>query len=148
MRKLKISLDDGNKYTFCTLSFTENKALAKAMKSNKTLSRVKSLQDQFDRTGLSVEETNEMNALLMEHEEEYADELIRIARLSLGKIHKEFAFVEDKEQDAKVAEEFGNIIDLRTLKIVFTFATTGTISKEEGVVETVSFNDIDLTNEK
>jgi len=130
MRKLKIKLADDKEYTFSTLTRRQVGAIQKRQSSNPHLPRITELQTIEEEEGLSLKETEELNKL-QETEEVF---ILEMLRMSIAKAHPEFALTDDEEQEEKLNEEIADLMDMRDMSILSSFAVSGTVQMEEDAV--------------
>ena len=139
MRKLKVKLADNKDYILTSLTLKES-VIAKKMQqeSDKLSKRMDELLSKED--DLTPEENRELDALM----DTQVDKLITIIRISLSKEHKEFVIGENNDEE-KINEKIKELIDMRDLKRLSSFAIIGALRDEEDE-QTVSNDIIDLTD--
>lgn len=142
MRKLTMKLGDGEKYSFSTLTRLQVKAVRSLERDVKTLEQ-KKLYDELNEKLEEGEITQEEMEKLDELDNNQFNQILNVVRMSMSKFHKEFAPTDDPEKDKHIIEKLDEIIDLRDMSRIASFAVTGTIPKEDEVV--VEDKDIDLT---
>jgi UDP-N-acetyl-D-mannosaminuronate dehydrogenase len=131
MRKLLVKLADEKVYTFTTLTYSEHKALMDKEESS-AFTRMRFLQKKEGAVGLSEEEFDELSAIenkIDGENDKMLGNMMKGIVISLGKAHPEFKSMDIEEAKKRLEE----IMDLYTMQLVFKFALTGTIDKEEDV---------------
>ena len=142
MRKLKLTLSDDKGYTFSTLTRMQVRAIRskeRTRASAKRRKRQEELEAKFEKNKFNDAEAEEYQVL----EDAEASEVLRILRMSVSAVHKEFAFSEDKAQEKELNERLDSLVDLRDMNRIVTFALSGTIPVETETI--VKDTDIDLT---
>ena len=150
-KRLKVKLEDGNVYTFATLTLKETIALRKDIKKRDKDSRKadKLENKQVNGEDLSDEEQDFLDKV---EEQEMAFSL-KVCRYSLCKNHDEFKVTgkDDEEKRNKAADindKISELISMDVLRVVVGFAMTGTTPAEENRTEFEYVEEIDLTAEK
>lgn len=148
MRTLKKKLSDDKVYTFVSLPWSKAQAYQKFNRSedkNERDARVEELQlkmngDEEKRIKaeqLTVKELAELDAL----EQKNINDLFMIIRETMKKHHKEFGFA-DKDKDDEINKKLGELLDLRDMNQIATFAIQGTIPKEDDEITEDSVLDL------
>jgi len=163
MRTLKIRLADEEVYTCRTMSLKKSLVIQKDMDTKEMkryLQLSKKEEADFDKGGgLTPEEMEEMVKLneIFSNEKQMAD-MTGVVRESISVKHEQFAFVlvkdpnnkqevkEAKEENARRDDLLTELLDMRDAAIIFNFAISGTIAKED--VFEAPVDEIDLAGKK
>lgn len=143
MRKLKIELADEKTYTFSTLTIKEQTIARKFEKL--TPEEQKQMDEIVAKSAANTELTDEEEAKLDAFQEKQIRGMLKILLMSIAKHHEEYRSKEDID---KLYDKLENLIDLRDMKRLTSFALMGTLPRDEEV-ETFEFMEtIDLTDKK
>ena len=143
MRKLKITLDDGQDYTLGSLNLKEQSVARKFESlSQEEEERLKNLDVDED-TDMTQEQLDELNEL----QDKQVENLLRIIMMSLAKFDESFK-INDKagRSEEKILDRMKGLMGIRNMRRLVSFAMMGTIPREEEE-EFVINETIDLTGE-
>jgi uncharacterized protein YnzC (UPF0291/DUF896 family) len=126
MRKIRVTLGDGEKYVLSTLPIKQANAF-KLKFENTNAKRIAELDKKNDGGDLTVEEVEELGKL----QDAQVNDYLRVVRLSLSFEQKQFAITGDVEQDGKVDDQMSELMDIREMASFMSFAITGTMPREE-----------------
>ncbi len=138
MRNMKMTLADGKKYKFLTLTRKQVGAVQHKQENSEHAQEFRELNVIEDEKGLTPEEQKRM-AELHELEEVFILEMIR---MSMASAHPEWALTEDAKKEAKLNDDLQGLLDMRDMGICSNFAMIGTLPVEEEQV--LNTGDIDL----
>jgi hypothetical protein len=133
-----MTLADGNKYKFRTLTRKQIGAVQKKQANSPHSEELRNLQAIEEEEGLTIEQSIRM-AELNDLEEVNVFEMIR---MSMAPAHPEYALTNNKKDEAKLNDKLQDLMDMRDMGIISNFAISGTLPVEEA--QELSTADIDL----
>lgn len=144
MRKLKIVLADEKPYTFSTLTIKEQSVARKLDKLS--VDEQKKMDELMEAAkadaGLTDEQESELDAI----QAKQIRGMLKILLMSIAKHHEEFRVGPEKIDEAYDMLE--NLVDLRDMKRLTSFALMGSLPREEEVLDFEYEEVIDLTEKK
>lgn len=143
MREMKLTLGDGNVYKFRTLTRTQViavRAMDRRVEIVAEDKRYKELSKKLNDGEIELTE-RELNELV-ELEEKSMNRTLGIIRTSLAYNHKDFTQSDDISKEEAIAKKLNDMMDIRDMNRIVSFALTGTVSKEEEAVKDI---ELDLT---
>tara|TARA_Y100000310_G_C20441572_1_gene696379 strand:- start:58 stop:519 length:462 start_codon:yes stop_codon:yes gene_type:complete len=151
MKRIKVTLGDGEKYVFSTLPMSQATAFKKKIENDKSSDRIDELDKKNNKVELTIEEAKEMEEL----QEGQIGIYIAVVRLSLARDQPQFANQGDVAQDKEIDDKVMELMDFREMASFMTFALAGTMTKDEPIEFdnneiqdlTVTPPPIDITNE-
>jgi len=144
MRKLKITLANDKPYTFSTLTIKEQTV---ARRFDKLNAEEQAELDAFikkaeDKKDLTSEEEDRLDAVQNKQIRGMLKSLLK----TIAKHHEEFMVKPENIEDAY--DRLENLIDLRDMKRLTSFALMGSLPREEETIDFEYEEEIDLTGKK
>jgi len=141
-RLLKMFLDDGNSYSFSTLTLRQQKAIRNKFKAEENNKEVDALLLRIDSEKPLTEEEQKQ---LDDYQDARQNQLLDIIRMSLAKNHEEFK-ISDNKTEEMINSDLEDLLDMPSLQKASSFAMSGTLTRE--IEEEYAVIDIiDLTTE-
>ena len=148
MRKLKMKLHDDQQYVFTTLTRRQCAAVQSSQKTRPSFIELQELIKKEEEEGLKAEEIARLEELQEIEEQPVYD----IIRMSMQKNHPDFAVLDEDDEDngeanaqknKEAVEKLQDLIDMRDIGILSTFAIAGTVDLED--TQTATLSDIVLS---
>lgn len=144
MRKLKIVLADEKPYVFTTLTIKEQTVARKLEKLNSD--EQKELDDLIKKSASDEELTVDESTRLDSIQSKQIRGMLKILLMSIAKHHEEFR-VKAEEVD-KAYDRLENLVDLRDMRRLTSFALMGSLPKDDEMTSFEYEEVIDLTDKK
>lgn len=128
MRKLKKQLADGEVYTFSTLTLKEQ-SIARRMESmpDGAVQDAEEITKKINDGKATKEERERLEKM---QDAQIAD-MLKIVQMSLAKNHRDKFEVSDKRTQEQIIDGIQNLIDLRDMRQLVSFAMLGSIPHEK-----------------